>query len=46
MQGLILLAALLSLFVALGLLVEEVNGPVRLVIGAAVVVVAGWYLIF
>jgi hypothetical protein len=46
MQGLILLAALLSLFVALGLLVEEVNGPVRLVIGAAVVVVTGWYLVF
>jgi len=46
MQGLILLAALLSLFVALGLLVEEVNGPVRLVIGAAVIVVTGWYLIF
>lgn len=46
MQGLILLAALLSLFVALGLLVEEVNGPVRLVIAAAVVVVTGWYLIF
>jgi hypothetical protein len=46
MQGLILLSVLLSLFVALGLLAEEVNGPVRVVIGVAVIIMTGWYLIF
>jgi len=46
MQGLTLLVALLSLFVALGLLVEEVNGPVRLMMTAAIVVVTGWYVLF
>jgi hypothetical protein len=46
MQGLILLVALLSLFIALGLIVEEVNGPVKVVMAAAIVVVTGWYLIF
>jgi hypothetical protein len=46
MQGLILLAALLSLFVALGLLVEEINGPVRLLMASVIVIVTGWYLLF
>ena len=46
MQGLILLVALLSLFIALGLIVEEVNGPVKVVMAAAIVVVTGWYQIF
>jgi len=46
MQGLTLLVALLSLFVALGLLVEEVTGPVRLMMTAAIVVVTGWYVLF
>jgi hypothetical protein len=46
MQGLILLAALLLLFVVLGLTVEEVTGPVRLFMATAIVIVTGWYLIF
>jgi hypothetical protein len=46
MQGLILLAALLSLFVALGLLVEEINGPLRLLMASVIVIVTGWYLLF
>jgi hypothetical protein len=46
MEGLILLALLLSLFVAVGLLVDEVNGPVRLVLGFVVFAAAGWFLLF
>ncbi len=46
MQGLILLVALLLLFIVLGLIVEDVTGPVRLLMAAAIVAVTGWYLIF
>ncbi|MGD0766417.1 MAG: hypothetical protein ABR978_08980 [Dehalococcoidia bacterium] len=46
MQGLILLAALLLLFVVLGLTIEKVTGPVRLLMATAIVIVTGLYLIF
>jgi hypothetical protein len=46
MQGLILLAALLSLFTVLGLTVGEMTSPVRLLMAAAIVVLTGWYLVF
>jgi hypothetical protein len=46
MQGLVLLAALLLVFVVLGLTVEKVTGPVRLLMATAIVIVTGWYLVF
>ena len=46
MQGLFLLVALLFLFIALGLVVEEMNGPVRLLMAAALLAPTGWYMIF
>jgi hypothetical protein len=46
MQGMILLAALLMLFITLGLIVEEVTTPMRILMTVAIVVVTGWYLVF
>ena len=42
----ILMAALLFLFVVLGLTVEKVTGPVRLLMAAAILIGTGWYLVF
>jgi hypothetical protein len=46
MQGLILVLALVSLFLLVGLSVREETSPVRLFILAAIVVMSGWYLLF
>lgn len=46
MEGIILLGGLVLLFVLLGLTIDDFSGPVRLMIGAAVVFMTGWYLIF
>ena len=46
MQGMILLAALLMLFITLGLIVEEVTTPMRILMTVAIVFVTGWYLVF